>query len=751
MFTSGLFLTIIVFLMILAAVDLFVGVSNDAVNFLNSAVGSRVAPLNHVLVVAAAGVLIGATFSSGMMEIARSGMFYPEKFSFEQIVFIYFAVMVSDVIMLNIFNSLGLPTSTTVSIIFELLGAAVFTACWMLWSQGAGIGEMVSYIKPDRTFTIVSGILISVVVAFVAGAIIQFVLRILFSFQLKNTYRMFGALYSGLSLTGIIYFLVMKGAKGASFMKPEYIDFINANTAEILAACFVIFTVISEVLILLGRNVFKLIILGGTFALAFAFAGNDLVNFVGVPLAALDGYQTWSASGTPADQLMMSSLAGKSATPTIFLVLSGLIMVITLWFSRSARKVIQTSINLSSSAGGTREQFGATMPGRLITRMGLSAARFCDRLIPAAAKDFLAQRYKPVPRVKGEVPPAFDYVRASVNLVVAAILISSATSLKLPLSTTYVTFMVAMGSSFADGAWDRESAVYRISGVITVISGWFLTAACAFIITCCTMLCIFIGKWVAVVLLLVLAIYLIWRSNFSKKTSASPVADMVSELHGNNDQILSAVAKRIPVTFNDCCDALSRGFDGFFADEETTIRRARNKAYRITDYLMNERNGYYSMAIDEKSEASVDTTHYFYVAFNGMYEASKEVQAAISHAMEHVANRHVVFGGDLKKSLLFIFEELKNQQKLLDKFSKKPDSGSADKIVKKAQQINTCIDKAQISLVEMIAKNHLPNHSAETFLTFLNAMRDMSERYAAIVLHGNAIAVTLNQTEKSSK
>lgn len=751
MFTSGLFLTIIVFLMILAAVDLFVGVSNDAVNFLNSAVGSRVAPLNHILFVAAAGVLIGATFSSGMMEIARSGMFYPEKFSFEQIVFIYFAVMVSDVIMLNIFNSLGLPTSTTVSIIFELLGAAVFTACWMLWSQGAGIGEMVSYIKPDRTFTIVSGILISVVVAFVAGAIIQFVLRILFSFQLKNTYRMFGALYSGLSLTGIIYFLVMKGAKGASFMKPEYIDFINANTAEILAACFVIFTVISEVLILLGRNVFKLIILGGTFALAFAFAGNDLVNFVGVPLAALDGYQTWSASGTPADQLMMSSLAGKSATPTIFLVLSGLIMVITLWFSRSARKVIQTSINLSSSAGGTREQFGATMPGRLITRMGLSAARFCDRLIPAAAKDFLAQRYKPVPRVKGEVPPAFDYVRASVNLVVAAILISSATSLKLPLSTTYVTFMVAMGSSFADGAWDRESAVYRISGVITVISGWFLTAACAFIITCCTMLCIFIGKWVAVVLLLVLAIYLIWRSNFSKKTSASPVADMVSELHGNNDQILSAVAKRIPVTFNDCCDALSRGFDGFFADEETTIRRARNKAYRITDYLMNERNGYYSMAIDEKSEASVDTTHYFYVAFNGMYEASKEVQAAISHAMEHVANRHVVFGGDLKKSLLFIFEELKNQQKLLDKFSKKPDSGSADKIVKKAQQINTCIDKAQISLVEMIAKNHLPNHSAETFLTFLNAMRDMSERYAAIVLHGNAIAVTLNQTEKSSK
>ena len=751
MFTSGLFLTIIVFLMILAAVDLFVGVSNDAVNFLNSAVGSRVAPLNHILFVAAAGVLIGATFSSGMMEIARSGMFYPEKFSFEQIVFIYFAVMVSDVIMLNIFNSLGLPTSTTVSIIFELLGAAVFTACWMLWSQGAGIGEMVSYIKPDRTFTIVSGILISVVVAFVAGAIIQFVLRILFSFQLKNTYRMFGALYSGLSLTGIIYFLVMKGAKGASFMKPEYIDFINANTAEILAACFVVFTVISEVLILLGRNVFKLIILGGTFALAFAFAGNDLVNFVGVPLAALDGYQTWSASGTPADQLMMSSLAGKSATPTIFLVLSGLIMVITLWFSRSARKVIQTSINLSSSAGGTREQFGATMPGRLITRMGLSAARFCDRLIPAAAKDFLAQRYKPVPRVKGEVPPAFDYVRASVNLVVAAILISSATSLKLPLSTTYVTFMVAMGSSFADGAWDRESAVYRISGVITVISGWFLTAACAFIITCCTMLCIFIGKWVAVVLLLVLAIYLIWRSNFSKKTSASPVADMVSELHGNNDQILSAVAKRIPVTFNDCCDALSRGFDGFFADEETTIRRARNKAYRITDYLMNERNGYYSMAIDEKSEASVDTTHYFYVAFNGMYEASKEVQAAISHAMEHVANRHVVFGGDLKKSLLFIFDELKNQQKLLDKFSKKPDSGSADKIVKKAQQINTCIDKAQISLVEMIAKNHLPNHSAETFLTFLNAMRDMSERYAAIVLHGNAIAVTLNQTEKSSK
>ena len=539
--TEIIFMVLAGFLLLLACTDLFVGVSNDAVNFLNSAVGSRIAPLKVILIVASLGVLFGATFSSGMMEVARSGMFHPELLTFHEMMFIFCAVMITDVMLINLFNTLGLPTSTTVSIIFELLGAAVMAVAFKLHGEGLSYSEIFDYIKTDRAATIVSGILASVVVAFFTGAVVQFVMRMLFSFRFQNSYRYLGGIFCGFSMTAVIYFLVMKGAKGASFMKPEYIAFIDAHTTTILWILFIGLTVLGQILVFMKVNVFRIIILAGTFSLAFSFAGNDLVNFVGVPLAALDSFIYWTGIGAPdPDSITMGVLNHQEATSTFLLLIAGLIMVLTLWTSKKAHRVIQTSINLSSSTQGEHEQFGASAPGRVVTRFGLGISRAVYKAMPRAFLNFIAYRYRKAPVVKGEDPLPFDYVRASINLVIASILISSATSLKLPLSTTYVTFMVAMGTSFADGAWDRESAVFRISGVITVIAGWFLTGVSAFTISCLMAFILFSFEIPAIIILMIIAVAVIIKTNFTKEKVTDTVA-LVIEARGDNQKILQAV------------------------------------------------------------------------------------------------------------------------------------------------------------------------------------------------------------------
>ncbi len=474
------YIALLAFLGLLAAFDLFVGVSNDAVNFLNSALGCRIASFRTTMFVASVGVMLGATFSSGMMEIARSGVFNPQMFTFSEIMIIFFAVMVTDIILLDAFNSLGLPTSTTVSIVFELLGSALAAAAFTLIADGRSVADVVEYINSSQSLTIISGILISVVVAFVTGTVVQYVARLIFTFNFEKMYRLAGGIYAGFSITAIFYFLVMKGAKGASFMRPEWIKFMEDNTLSIVLVLFIALTIFFQLLILFTRvNIFKIIILAGTFSLAFAFAGNDLVNFVGVPLAALDSWREWTASGAAAETFTMEGLLKPTVANTGLLLLAGLIMVLTLWFSKKAQIVIQTSINLSASNAGEQEQFGSSLPGRMIVRATMGLGKVVNQIIPLGVRRGIDTRFEPKKLVRGETPLPFDYVRASINLVVSAILIASATSLKLPLSTTYVTFMVAMGSSFADGAWDRETAVYRVSGVLTVISGWFITALCA--------------------------------------------------------------------------------------------------------------------------------------------------------------------------------------------------------------------------------------------------------------------------------
>lgn len=594
---ESIFLLILVFLAILAAVDLFVGVSNDAVNFLNSAIGSRIASFKVIMVVASIGVLLGSTFSSGMMEIARSGVFNPEMFTFNEIIIIFFAVMITDVLLLDAFNSMGLPTSTTVSIVFELLGGAVAAALIKISTSDILLSQLGDFINSQKALAIVSGILISVVVAFVAGVVVQYITRLIFTFHYERMYRRIGGIFGGLSLTAIFYFLIMKGAKGASFMKPEYLAWINAHTLPILLVLFAGLSVVLHLLMVRrGVNIFKIVILAGTFALAFAFAGNDLVNFVGVPLAAWESWQQFTASGMAADAFTMEGLRKAVQTPTFYLLLSGLIMVLTLWFSKKAHRVVQTSINLSSSTRGDQEQFGSSLPGRLIVRAGLSANKTLHQILPNSLFTALESRMQPVEQVKGAPVLPFDQVRAAINLVVSSILIASATSLKLPLSTTYVTFMVAMGSSFADGAWNRESAVYRISGVLAVISGWFLTAMCAF--SACAL---FEGGSVVAVLFMLVAVVSLVRSNFfgKKKEESS------------------------------------------FDEDEKVLNRCKNEAVNLFEDISRSRGSYYRMALrgggdnlDQMLGILEDAARHFRA-----YAAGEGSRAELSAYADHCSSR----------------------------------------------------------------------------------------------------------------
>ena len=742
-----IFIVLVGFLLLLACIDLFVGVSNDAVNFLNSAVGCRIAPLQVVLVVASLGVLIGATFSSGMMEVARSGMFRPEMFSFYDVMLIFCAVMMADVLLLNTFNSLGLPTSTTVSIVFELLGAAVMASAYKLSQTGMSYTEIFEFIKTERAATIVSAILISVVVAFFSGAIIQFVLRLLFSFRFQNAYKYLGGVFCGFSVTAIVYFLVMKGAKGASFMKPEYIEFINQHTSTLLWTLFLSLTLLGQILVMLKFNVFKIIILAGTFALAFSFAGNDLVNFVGVPLAALDAFVEWTSAGHPdMNTMMMSTLNENTKASTLYLGLAGVIMVVTLWTSKKAHRVIQTSINLSSSSSGEHEQFGASTPGRMVTRFGLGVARAIKQFLPNFLLAFIGRRYVKAPVVKGEIQLPFDYVRASVNLVLASILIASATSLKLPLSTTYVTFMVAMGTSFADGAWSRESAVYRISGVITVIAGWFLTAMTAFTAAALVTLAFFSFGFTAIFLLMFVVLVVIIRSNFVK-AKTSEAFNSVIEAKEDNEKVLASISHAVPAYFDAQLDVVDRALENFFADNEFKLRRDFNKASNIEYDISKVRSEYYTLATtarSEKDKVTSEAKHFFYLTFSNMREASKAIRYMVKRAINHVANRHTIFQGEMQSSLLEIVNRLHTISADLHKMAANPTAENVEAMVKHAKKLNRDIDRSQVNLVNIIGREHVSMHSAEMYLGFLQGIRDLANRYVAVAMQERALSQIVN-------
>jgi len=493
-----LLICVVIFLFLLAVFDLSVGVSNDAVNFLNSALGSKAASFKRVLIVASIGVFIGASMSNGMMDIARHGIFRPEHFSFYDLMCIFMAVMVTDIILLDIFNSLGMPTSTTVSMVFELLGAT-FVVALIKMAGGLDLG-LQDLLNTEKALSVILGIFLSVAIAFFFGTVVQFLSRMIFTFNYHSKLRWKIGIFGGICATAIIYFLLIKGAKDLTFMTPEVKDWIKHHTALIIAGCMIFFTVLMQLLHFMHVNVLKVVVLMGTFALAMAFAGNDLVNFIGVPLSGLASYQDYVANGAgDPTSFLMGSLNSPADTPIYFLIGAGAVMVVSLATSRKAHNVTKTEIGLGSQQGGD-EMFGSSRIARRLVRWTLRGYSRLYDIAPSGVRRWMQQRFDTSTATLPE-GAAFDLIRASVNLVLAGALIALGTSLKLPLSTTFVTFMVAMGTSLADRAWGRESAVFRITGVISVIGGWFITAGAAFIGAGVIVAAMhFGGQWVMIVL-----------------------------------------------------------------------------------------------------------------------------------------------------------------------------------------------------------------------------------------------------------
>ncbi|WP_321334860.1 inorganic phosphate transporter [uncultured Bacteroides sp.] len=540
-----IYLGLIIFLFVLAVFDLIVGVSNDAVNFLNSAIGAKAASFKTIMIISAIGIFIGASLSNGMMDIARHGIYQPEHFYFAEIMCILLAVMLTDVVLLDVFNSMGMPTSTTVSMVFELLGGTFALALIKIYGNSElQLGDL---INTDKALSVIMAIFVSVAIAFFFGMLVQYIARIIFSFNYKNKMKYSIGLFGGVAITAIIYFMLINGLKGSTFMTKEHLEWIRINTPQLVIGCFIFSTLLMQILHWLKINVFKIIVLLGTFSLALAFAGNDLVNFIGVPLAGYSSFIDYAANaaGASPNSYLMTSLAGPAQTPWYFLTAAGVVMVFALMTSKKAHAVIKTSVDLARQDEG-EETFGSTPIARTLVRISRSMANGISRTMPENTKRWIDSRFRKNEAIIAD-GAAFDLVRASVNLVLAGLLVALGTSLKLPLSTTYVTFMVAMGTSLADKAWGRDSAVFRITGVLSVIGGWFLTAGAAFTICFFVALFIHFGGAIAIILLVGLAVFLLIRSHllFKKKKQKKEESETFKELMHTNDSTKALGLMRI--------------------------------------------------------------------------------------------------------------------------------------------------------------------------------------------------------------
>lgn len=669
---ENFYIIIIVVLFALAASDLVVGVANDAVNFLNSAVGSKAAPKWLIFFMAAFGILIGAVFSNGMMEVARKGIFHPEMFSFSEIMIICMAVMITDVILLDSFNSLGLPTSTTVSIVFELLGAAVMAAVFKIkMAGGSAFLELSKYINSEKALAIITGILVSVVIAFSVGTFVQYIARLIFSFNYRNPMKYLGALYGGISITVITYFILVKGISDSIFADLKLADgetlsyWINENTFLVLLTSFVGWTIILQLLRWFFKiKILKFIVLVGTFALAMAFAGNDMVNFIGVPLAGFNSFQIWSASGQPdPGSFTMGLLSGEINTPGYMLVISGFIMIGALIFSKKARIVIATSVDLSRQNEGT-EKFDSSFLSRIIVRSTTQFNNRVKRIIPEQVLQTINSRFVPSDYidVNDPEPPAFDKIRASVNLVVASILIALGTSLKLPLSTTYVTFMVAMGTSLADRAWDRDSAVFRVSGVMAVIGGWFLTAVIAFTGAAVIALLIFVGGKIMILVFVVVAIFTILRTHMLlKKRNSKSIADQEDLIDAKDpfEVIISKSSKQILKALVSSNYIFTLGIEGFLTEDRNKLKLAEDASIDFSRRSKRNKEKVYS-TVQVLSEGKVDTGHYYVQMMNYKREMAHANHFIIYPILTYYENNHKPFTAEQNAELVKLIAQIDN-------------------------------------------------------------------------------------------
>jgi len=670
-------------LIVLAVADLVVGVSNDAVNFLNSALGSKAVSFRTIMIVASLGIAFGAIFSSGMMEVARKGIFVPGEFYFNEIMIIFLAVMITDILLLDFFNTLGMPTSTTVSIVFELLGAAVAMALIKIGADNGSFGDVLNYINTEKATEIILGILLSVVVAFSVGAFVQYISRVLLSFDFEQKAKWVGAVFGGFALAAITYFIFIKGLKGTDYyasIKP----LIEGKTLIIVTISFVIWTVLSYISVVVFKlNIYKLIIIIGTFALALAFAGNDLVNFIGVPIAAWQSYEAWSASGIPATEFSMDVLSKKVPTPTLFLVAAGLIMVVTLWLSSKAKNVVKTSIDLSSQED-TKERFEPHWLSRSLVKFTMMVSEYSSTIIPNSVLNKIEKQFtKPVIKLSKEKSvelPAFDMVRAAVNLMVASVLISIATSMKLPLSTTYVTFMVAMGTSLADRAWGSESAVYRVAGVLNVIGGWFFTAISAFLAAGTVAYLIHLGGATMIAVLLLLAVLLLSRNYIKhvRKSRETRTEDTLNKAEsGSIHGVIEESADNISKALKRVGKINSQTIKGLINQDLVKLKKAKDTVVKLESEVEDLQNDIFYF-IKDLDDSYLGASKFYIDVIGSLQDVaqSSSLIAKVSH--KHVNNHHKKLKKKQTEELLEINDKLLI---LFSSISDVFDSRSFDKIV----------------------------------------------------------------------
>ena len=634
---SPLFIAIVVIMALLAVLGIVVGVTNDAINFLNSAIGSKVAPRRVILWIAAVGILVGTLTSSGMMEVARSGVFYPGQFSFSEIMLLFLGMMLGNVLLLDLYNTLGLPTSTTVSMVFGLLGAAVATALFRIGADPAvSLHDLSQFINTGKAMAIIAAILLSVVLAFLAGLLFMYISRLIFSFRYHAVFRRWGALWCGISLSGILYFALFKGLKSSGLIPADITEYVGEH---VLLTLLVFWIAASLLLWLLQRmrfNIMRITILSGTFALALAFAGNDLVNFIGVPLASFDALQIAREAGS--ESIMMGDLAHPARANFLILLASGLIMVLTLFFSKKSRHVAETELSLASQHEES-ERFGSTYLSRSLVRATLMLNNLWTGLIPGRMQRAIDRRFEPLP-VEERTTAQYDMIRAVVNLTAASILIAIGTSYKLPLSTTYVVFMVAMGSSLADRTWGRDSAVYRITGVMAVISGWFVTALGGFLIALATTALLLWGGWIAVAALTALCAWLLFRSHRKtpgvkeEETAQQPLVAAETP-----DEVMHACIGEVCTTMQEVTRIYNRTLVAVFKENRKVLREMVQTSDKLFEEARTRKYGI--MATLRRLQAcDIDTGHFYVQVTDYLSEVTKALIHITRPAFEHIDNNH---------------------------------------------------------------------------------------------------------------
>ena len=716
----------------LAVSDLIVGISNDAANFLNSAIGSKVAPRIVILAIAGLGVLVGSTFSSGMMEVARSGIFHPDQFFFSEIMIIFLAVMITDVVLLDTFNTFGFPTSTTVSIVFELLGAAVAVSLIKILNSTDTIADLTTYINTAKALAIISGILLSVIIAFTCGMVVQFFTRLVFSFGYERYMKYFGAVWGGIAITAIVYFILVKGARGASFMTEEAISWLLNHTWQLLLFTFIGIVIIFQLLISIFKlNILKIIILVGTFSLAMAFAGNDLVNFIGVPLAGLESFRELASDPSlSAETLVMHSLRQPVKTPTIFLLIAGCIMVVTLFFSRKARTVSQTEISLARQGEGA-ERFSSSKFSRAMVRWTIGFSRIFNTVVPDKVIIFIERRFDPEAFSKKsknrQLPSSFDLLRASVNMFVASILIASATSLKLPLSTTYVTFMVAMGTSLSDRAWGRESAVYRITGVISVIGGWFFTAITAFTVSFIMAMFLNWSGFAGTIIAIGIAVFYIVRSNVvhKKRNDNQGKKDEFAEnesLNGENivlkcnSSIISVVGSVSKLYFSTILNLIK--------EDRKKMKSVMKKIEDLNQYSKELKYNIYPI-LKKLEEDSVDTGPYYVQILDYIREIAHCLNYIADPVYDHLDNNHPPLISEQVKDLHELNESISALYDEIQNIIKRRSFGDIEKLITHQHSILDLIVRMKKKQVKYIKAELVGTRNTLLYLNLLAESKNL--------------------------